>query len=137
MSCGTAVSLCGTTPTRSRLPIRTEQSSCLFDAETVETQHAAPLPSQLRLGGEPQACARTRRSPKAAVPEERTHGTRTGSWFTICGSYENTSRLAGSTLTLSQFTSPRVGWWSPNVSTRVKLVTRFPVLSNSGLSTRK
>src|SRR5689334_12110659 len=70
-------------------------------------------------------------------PFRRSYGTSTGSWFTICGSYENTSRLEGSTLTLSQLTSPRLGWLSPKVSTRVKLTTRFPALSSSGLSTRK
>lgn len=36
-------------------------------------------------------------------------GTRT-SRFTICVSWENTSRLEGSTFTFSQFTSPRAGW---------------------------
>ena len=79
-----------------------------------------------------------RGSPKACDASRGCfYGTRTESWLMICGSYENTSRLAGSTLTLSQFTSPRVGWWSPKVSTRVKLVTRFPALSSSGLSMRK
>jgi len=61
-------------------------------------------------------------------------------WFagTTSGWNAKTSRLFGSTSTLSQFTSlVPIAALSPNVSTRVKFSTRLPLASLSGLSTRK